>query len=233
MIHVNNKPTTAKKATALIALYKAGEYIESKIKNILQQTAFKDCWFVFLNCQNLHDESKFLLKAAAKHDNFIIIDIDDYMRLYSTWNIGIELTQSTYITNANVDDHWHPEYLEKCMGYLDTNNEIGIVSTEVYVTNIKNQKYPNWQHLHKMPAFIYPESTAGPSPMWRRSLHDKYGMFDDYHVISDARQWEKYLAGGEKFGLIYEPLVLYYMNPESLERRRGDDGRLLRDIDLA
>ena len=43
--------------------------------------------------------------------------------------------------------------------------------------------------------------------------------------------WEKWYAGGERFGLIKRDMVLYYAHSDSLERR-VENGISLRDSDL-
>jgi glycosyltransferase involved in cell wall biosynthesis len=221
-----------KKTTVLMALYDSRKFLLSKISSLNQLKNFDDAMFVFINCQNLGNESALLESFAGKHKNVCQIIINDYCTLYEAWDLGIKLTNSKYITNYNADDQWHPDYLLKCQDYLDNHGD-AIVSTQVLIANRPNQVYPCWDYINRMPALPYPHSTAGPSPMWRRSLHDSYGYFGKYRVIGDARFWERMHANGEKFGLIHEDLVLYYSSPDSLERRVDlDTGRFLRDLDI-
>lgn len=219
--------------TILISLYKAGRYIHAKIDNLLQQTILSECNVVFLNCQNLHNERDVYADFLTM-PNFSEICYADHIQLYPTWNDGIKATRSKYLTNSNVDDLWHPTYLERCRKYLENHPEAACVSSGIYVTEHPNQSnYKKWQKFGKYPVLPYPESTAGPCPVWRRSLHDKYGYFGNYNVIGDARMWEAWLAGGEQFHVINEYLVLYYASSNSLERRHHHEtGVLLRDLDL-
>lgn len=226
--------TTDPKVVVLVALYKSGEFIKSKIQSLRNQTIIDNSLIVFLNCQNHDNENVYCEAFANERSNVINILFDEQISLYLSWNVGIQRTKSQYITNYNADDQWHPSYLERCCDYLDKNPDISIVSTGVLMTHTPNQLWPNWSAHDAMPAYTYPLSTAGPCPVWRRELHNKYGYFGDYHVIGDARMWEKFHAGGEKFGLINENLALYYLSKDSLERRHDQTtGQLLRDIDLA
>lgn len=217
--------------TVLIGFWKAGEYISAKLSNITQQTYFNKANIVLLNCQNIHNESD-LYKNFLKYDNVFDIHYEEHINLYATWNDGIKMTKSEFIMNSNVDDMLHPEYIEKCSRWLEENKQYACVSTGILLTYIPNQIYPNWKWDDKFPTYPYPMSTAGPCPMWRRSLHDKYGYFDDRCAsIGDAIMWEKWLNGGEKFGLINDDMVLYYANNDSLERRMID-GISIRTHDL-
>lgn len=219
--------------TVLIALYRAGQYLRAKLDNLSQQTIFNECEFILLNCQNLDNEqSKYQL--FLRNSNVREILYKDYVYLYPTWNHGIKSTDSEFICNSNVDDMWHPTYLEECAKFLRENEDYAVVSTKVLTTDKANQSnHKTWYTIGAMPPEIYPLSSAGPCPVWRRSLHDKYGYFGDYAVIGDARMWEKWLAGNEKFGLIHKSLALYFINPVSLERRNCPKGNgPLRAIDL-
>jgi len=222
------------RVVVLVALYKSGKFIKSKIESLKLQTIIDDSLVVFLNCQNHENESALCDAFAAERSNVINIVFDEPILLYPSWNVGIKRTKSRYITNYNADDQWHPTYLERCCDYLDQHPDVGIVSTGILMTHTPNQLWPDWTPHDKIPAHPYPLSTAGPCPIWRRELHKKYGYFGNYRVIGDARLWEKFHAGGEQFGLISDDLALYYLSAESLERRHDPStGQLLRDIDLA
>lgn len=223
----------AKLITILVAIYEAGDYIRAKIENLQQLQQFQDCGIVLLNCQDKHKESLCYSRFLAENDNVLEIKYANHTKLYSTWNDGIRVTMSPYIMNSNVDDMLHPAYVKLCTEYLDEHPEISVVSSKVGITEEPNQIWPDWDIVENMPFLTYPDSTAGPCPVWRRELHKKYGLFDDRcGVISDALMWEKWFAGGEKFGLLDQRLVLYYRNNKSLERRKNSDGEFLRDEDL-
>lgn len=219
--------------TILVSLYKAGEYIEAKVKNLLQQSIIKSCQIVFLNCQNLDGEREYYKDYLC--DNVHEILYDQYVGLYKSWNDGILKYPSDYICNSNADDMWHPDYLKIMRNYLDSNKDIGIVNSRVLITNIKNQTdHKTWSaNLGTIPLKEYPLSTAGPCPVWRRSLHDEYGYFDDLLTIGDAIMWKKWFNNGVKFGNVDKPLVMYYASPMSLERRfDAATGKSYKQLDL-
>lgn len=224
----------ARLITVLIAIYKAGKFIEAKINNIKQQTIFDQCTIVLLNCQNLDDEKSKYNQFLQENENVIELFYPEYIRLYPTWNDGIKAAPSEFVCNSNADDMLHPEYLEKCTNYLRKNNEIACVSSNILLTYTPNQSdHTTWQHEHTFPDGIYPSTTAGPCPVWRRSLHEKYGYFGNYRTIGDAKMWEKWHAGKERFAHINRDLVLYYASGLSLERRTDIElQKSFRDLDL-
>lgn len=220
--------------TVLIAIYKAGKFIEAKIENIKRQTIFDQCTIVLLNCQNLENERSKYQEFLQNNQNVTEIFYSEHIRLYPTWNDGIKLAPSEFVCNSNVDDMLHPEYLERCVEYLKKDNEKACVSTNILLTYTPNQyDHTLWKHEHIFPKGTYPETTAGPCPVWRRSLHEKYGYFGNYRTIGDARMWEKWYAGNEKFGYLNKNYVLYYSSGQSLERRVDMElQKSFRDLDI-
>lgn len=219
------------KVVVLVGLYKASKYLEAKIKNLQQQT-LQDIQVIFLNCQNLERERD-IYEAALVDPRYEEIIFDEYQCLYNTWNVGIKYSQSTYICNSNVDDMWHPDYLKELTEFLDK-SDYSIMSSKILSTIIPNQwDHSKWEYSGIYPMHTYPKSTAGPCPVWKRELHNKYGYFGEYSVIGDAKIWEKWYKNGEKFGLIDKPYTLYLVNPTSLERRRDPETNLLlRELDV-
>lgn len=225
-----------KDVTILIALYKAGDFLPAKIESLQKQTYFNKSTIVLLNCQDLNQESEIYSDFAADNKNVIVKEYKEWKMLYPTWNDGIAMTSSKYVMNSNVDDMLHSEYVEECCKFLDNNLEYGVVSTEVIVTDKPNQVWPKWDHVISRMPIGYPHhiggGTAGPCPMWRRSLHEKYGLFGDYRVIGDARMWEKWHDNGIKFGVINKDMVLYLTHANSLERRSNENGVRFRHLDI-
>lgn len=221
--------------TILVSIYNGGGFIKSKLANLLQQTIIDDVHVVFLNCMNNDNERSFY-EPLLSCDKVSCTEIlyHSHVKLYKSWNDGIQITNSEFVCNSNIDDMWHPEYLEKSIEFLRSNVEYSVVSSRVLITNVPNQvNHDNWASIiGVMPFYQYPLSTAGPCPVWRRSLHDTFGYFGDYLTIGDAKMWEKWHAGGVGFGLIPHDQVLYYASPNSLERRVDENGKLYRNIDL-
>ena len=53
--------------------------------------------------------------------------------------------------------------------------------------------------------------------MWRRTLHDTYGMFDDkYKSAGDWEFWLRCSFGGAKFKKYTDILGVYYFNPDGI-----------------
>jgi hypothetical protein len=62
-------------------------------------------------------------------------------------------------------------------------------------------------------------------PMWRASLHKRFGMLDPgrYGPLADWAFWIRCASGGARLGLLRRSLGLYYVNPSSHNRRFAKD----------
>ena len=223
-----------KKITVLVGLYKADKFLEAKIENLRRQSAFDEMDVVLLNCQNLENEAEIYADFLKENENVSEILYEDHVGLYSTWNNGISQCNTEYVVNANVDDMWHPDYIKKMTNVLSLNKSYATAYSYVLQSGIPNQfDHETWQYKGGLSRQPFPGGTMGPCPVWRRSLHDKYGMFEDFQIISDAMMWQKWRRGGEKFLQVKEELVLYFNNPQSLERRHCPHSNLpLKKVEL-
>lgn len=64
-------------------------------------------------------------------------------------------------------------------------------------------------------------------PVWRKSLHERYGYFDEktYGTSADWAFWLKCSKAGERFLFDDGAFGRYFLNPDSHNRRNDPDGR--------
>ena len=66
-------------------------------------------------------------------------------------------------------------------------------------------------------------------PMWRRSVHNKYGHFNEkYATAADADLWLKAAKKGSKMKKIDDIVGIYYHNPKG---RSSDPATLQKMVD--
>ena len=68
-------------------------------------------------------------------------------------------------------------------------------------------------------------------PVWRRSLHDKFGYFSTEYVSgSDWDFWLRCTVGGTQMRLIKQVLGIYYQNPEGMSTKQENMERNLQEV---
>jgi len=111
---------------------------------------------------------------------------------------------------------------------LESRPDIALVYANCYVTMGENETFREhtragaycWIDFDRLR--LLHGCFMGPQPMWRRSLHEKYGYFDE-NIIQPG-DWDLWLrfAEGETFLHIDEFLGLYLYSPDSREHREPE-----------
>ncbi len=207
----------------ITSVYNSDQFIQGFFEDIIRQTIFDQCELILINANSPGHEEPVIQKYCAKYPNIIYRKLDYDPGLYAVWNLGILLAHAPYLTNANVDDRLRPDCYEKHAQMLDAHPEIGLVYSDFYVTYYPNETFERtcYHHVRTLPEFTPQEILNQPlpnnHPMWRRALHEKFGLFDEsFRYSGDWEMWMRLVAGGVKFMRVPGILGLYYYNPQGL-----------------
>jgi hypothetical protein len=104
---------------------------------------------------------------------------------------------------------------------LDANPDVGVVYPDVdRVDEIDGEPFGQYTWAEGDFDVLIHGCFLGPMPMWRRSLHDDYGLFDPgMHSSGDYDFWLRLAKAGVKMHRIAEPLGAYFDRKESIEHR--------------
>ena len=201
-------------------IYKGSLFIEGYMEDLIAQTIFKNVEFFLLDCASPEKESE-VIERYLGYDNITYCRLDNDPGLYAAWNECIRRTKSDLITNWNVDDRKSPWSLEVMRDALALNKEVDLVYGDTIVSTVANE---NWLSLKSTHAYICNNTNSWKDllinnnphcmPMWRRSIHDKYGLFNEsYKTAADADMWLRAAKQGSKMKKINETVGIYYQNP--------------------
>jgi len=134
------------KVSVLICTYNCENYIENTLNSVLDQT-YKN--YNILICENnSKDKTKNILKQfEKKHPKKIKVYYQSKnLGAYGGLNYLLDRTNSKYIAIQDHDDLWHPNKLEKQIGFLDKHNKfIGCGTGMInYYEKYKKYNYSNW-----------------------------------------------------------------------------------------
>lgn len=190
------------KVTALISAYYAAEYLEGRLENLLAQGLGKDLQVVLV-CQVDSSEDKIACRFLVDNPSFdfYIHATPDIPTVYEAWNIGIRHATGKYLTNANCDDRLYPGALAELVKALDTHPRAAVAYGNVdEVSTLDGETVGTYEWLEGGLTELLTGCFLGPMPMWRKSLHDTYGLFDPaYHSAGDYEFWLRLAAHGETF----------------------------------
>ena len=223
------------KISLITSVYKAEDYIEQLMEDVTRQTVFEEkCEWIILNVDPPGEEfdEEVILKYVEKYPNNIIYKrLEEDPGIYDTWNMGIKMSTGDFITNVNCDDRRPAWAYERQAKLLVANPEVELVYNDSYVVHEPNvmwedvasdtQKY-NFEQFSK--EAMLRGNLPHNNPMWRRTVHDKYGYFNQYY--KSAGDWDFWLRcafGGSKFKKCSDVLGVYYFNPVGMSTNPEHD----------
>jgi hypothetical protein len=212
------------KISIVSSVYDADEYIENFLKNITEQTIFDRCELILINANSPGNEEPVIKKYMEKYPNIVYKKLDEDPGIYGVWNTAIKMASGEFITNANMDDRKSIRFLEELGKNLFANKDVDLVYADNLVTNSANETFESNTSegkLYVTEEFSLEAMLRGNPPhcmpMWRKSLHDKFGYFEEkYRSASDWEFWLRCAFGGSKFYKLNKPLGLYYFNPKGV-----------------
>jgi glycosyltransferase involved in cell wall biosynthesis len=217
------------KVSAIVSTYNAERLIRGCLEDLVNQTLYQkgELEIIVVDSGSEQNEKTVVGEFQQKHRGIHCLKTKRRETVYAAWNRGIRASSGRYITNANTDDRHRKDALEVMADVLENNPDTGLVYADVIITETENETFENHTRTghYQWPDF---DRTAlsvgcfiGPQPMWRKSLHNTYGYFDE--SFSASGDWEFWLriAEGTKFLHIPEYLGVYLRSPRSLEHQNA------------
>jgi len=223
---VNFDKSKLPKISIITSVYDGDDFIEAYLEDITRQTIFEsNCELILINANSPGNEDEIIHKYLKKYpDNIVYKKLDKDPGIYGVWNLGIELSSGDYATNANLDDRKRPDSLEKHAIDLFLNKDVDLVYADMAITDKPNEiweKNSSNGRKYSFPEFSFDNlkmiNMPHASPMWRVSIHEKHGSFNDkYKSAGDWEMWLRAASKGSKFKKIDDVLGLYYHNPKGI-----------------
>jgi glycosyltransferase involved in cell wall biosynthesis len=206
----------------ITSVYNGDQFIEGFLEDITQQTIFDQCELILINANSPGNEEEIIKHYYERYRNIHYYRLDHDPGIYAVWNYAIKRAQGKYLTNANLDDRLKSDCYEMHKKTLDEYPEIDLVYSDFYVTYYPNETFTSHHASHeRIMASFSPREMWQPlpnnHPMWRRSMHNRYGLFDErYKHAGDWEMWLRAVQGGAQFLKVEGIYGLYYYNPQGL-----------------
>ncbi|HIO73631.1 MAG TPA: glycosyltransferase, partial [Flavobacteriales bacterium] len=210
----------------ITSVYNGDEFIRPFLEDITRQTIFKDkCQLVLVDANSPGSEEEVIKEYMDKFpENIVYKKLDEDPGIYGAWNVGVELSTGDFITNANLDDRKAANSLERHAKELFLNDDVDLVYADLLITDKPNETFEennSNNRRYNFPPFTFDNLKAinmpHSNPMWRKEVHEKYGLFDDkYRSAGDWEMWLRAASKGSKFKKIEDVLGLYYYNPDGI-----------------
>jgi len=172
------------KLTVLTSSYNAKDYLKSYFKSAGAQT-FTDFEIAFESIQPTPKEHIIIEKAKKKYKFINLKTHQVKIPLPQAWNSAIDRTKSELICIWNVDDLRTVHSLENMVQVFEKQKEIDFVYGNFTVVNKFKKTKGNYVNLSGKENGLRKSMLLGPFFMFRRSILDQIGYFDE-QLLSGA-----------------------------------------------
>lgn len=210
--------------SALVSTYGAGRFMRQLLEDLEAQTIRDQMEIVIVDSASPDDEGDIVREFQQHFDNIVYQRTPERENAHVSVNRAFALSRGKYVSPAATDDRHHPLAFERMVAELEDYPEVGLVYADSAVTQTENETLAD---AHRTAHFLWPEFDPrllfdvcyiGPHPVYRRTMHEKYGGFDEAMTVAgDYEFWLRLVAAGEQFRHIPEVLSLYLQNPRGNE----------------
>jgi glycosyltransferase involved in cell wall biosynthesis/predicted Zn-dependent protease len=210
--------------SAIVSTYNSAEFIRGCIEDLECQTIADQLEIIVIDSASPQNEGEIVRELQERYQNIRYLRTKQRETVYAAWNRGIEMARGRYITNANTDDRHRHDAFELMVKTLDALPDVDLVYADVMITRLPNETFettttsdsytwPAWDRTKLLDEGCF----IGPQPMWRHSVHDLYGGFDESYVTSGDYEFWLRISQTSHFQHIAQPLGLYLARPDSIE----------------
>jgi glycosyltransferase involved in cell wall biosynthesis len=221
------------KVSAVVSTYNSEKFFRGCLEDLVKQKLYQkgELEIIVIDSGSKQNERAIVEEFQRQYKNIVYIRTEEREGVYAAWNRGIKAARGKYITNANTDDRHRRDALEAMARVLDEKPEIGLVYPDVIITATENETFERhtpvghyrWMDYNKellsLGCFI------GPQPMWRKSVHDQYGFFDE--TFTSSGDWEFWLRIAEGTNMLISwDFIFIHIRAQNIATPHRKSGRI-------
>jgi glycosyltransferase involved in cell wall biosynthesis len=212
--------------SAIVSTYNAESFLRGCLDDLEQQTIADKLEIIVVNSNSQENEEAIVREYQQRYNNIIYIKTKQREGIYSAWNRAVKVARGSFLTNANTDDRHRNNAMEIMAETLLANPDVALVYGNQICTDTPNGTFDDHHatEMAKRPEYSRERllfgCCVGSQPMWRKSLHDELGDFDE--SLDCAGDWDFWLRISSKYKFKHIPdfLGLYYYNKQGIEHGR-------------
>lgn len=198
--------------SVIIPAYNYGNFIGDCLDSVLAQT-FKN-WECIVVDNGSTDNTSSLVKNYINKDSRIKYHYTDQKGVSLARNIGVDLSEGSYILPLDADDKIAESYLEKAIAIMNKNPQVSLVYCDAVLFGSVNKKWilPKFEFKNMLI-----ENSIFCSALVKKN---EFLAVNGYNVnmvegFEDWDFWIKYLANNKIVYKINEPLFYYRIKQNS------------------
>lgn len=194
------------------------ELLDEFQRNVAEeQVSYASCF----NEQTNEIERVWHPRYPAQGRRLVVLHNEQNMGSTRTYNRGFQAATGDYCTYIASDDICHPQMISSLAAPLDQDKADFVYSDTFIVDDagriMREFKLPDYSFKNCFLDWYL----CGVSKLYRRSLHEKYGWYDNDFLANDHEFYQRLALGGERFTHIAK--TLYSIRSHDQHRGRQKD----------
>lgn len=222
MLNITFRPLVS----IIVSTYASEEFMVECLTDLVSQTICNQLEIIVVDAASPQNERAIVEQFQRLHPNIRYIRTDQRIGIYAAWNLAIRNSSAEYILSFSTNDRLARNTCELLKNSLDEHPDVMLVYGNTWLTLKPHQTFErhtpcgSFEWSDYTFDFILLNCCVGPHPMWRRSVHDTVGYFDEsYIAIGDQDMW---LRIAERFPLLHvkEFTGLYWYSEDGVGNKR-------------
>lgn len=158
----------------IMAAHNEGRYIERALRSVLNQTAPRDWYDVFVVDDGSSDATRTVVEEFR--DDVTLLRHEVQMGLPAALNTGLRAAHARYVVRVDADDYVHQEFIRVLMLYLDLNPSMDAVACDYFTVDGTEEHIA---HVNCM------EHPIGCGIMFRKDRLVALGLYDESFLMAE------------------------------------------------
>ncbi|MGB4599823.1 MAG: glycosyltransferase [Trichlorobacter sp.] len=210
--------------SAIVSTYNAERFMQGKLEDLEAQSIAEQLEIIVIDSGSQQHERRIVEQFQVRYPNVRYIRTEQRETIYQAWNRGIKMATGEFICNANTDDRLRRDALEVLVRCLQENPQAVLAYADILYTTKENARWTDAElsDFRRFPEYrpfsLLEGCNIQTAPLWRRSLHDRFGYFDErYRSAADYEYWLK-VSETNAMLRVNQYLVLCLQDPDSVSR---------------
>ena len=188
--------------TAIVSTFRAERFMRGCLEDLVAQTLIDRLEILVIDSGSPEGEGAICNEFAKRYPQIRYVRTEREP-LYAAWNRAIGLARGIYLTNANTDARHSPDFMATMVDVLERRPEISLVYAHQLISHTENETFAECKsrgaglrrYLDNTMENLMVECITGSQPVWRKALHEQFGLFDTkYQICADRDMWMRFAA---------------------------------------
>ena len=189
----------------IMAAHNEERYVERALRSILNQSAPRDSYDVFVVDDGSSDATKRIVEGFG--DEVIVLHHERQLGLPAALNTGLRAAHARYVVRMDADDYVHQDFVRVLTLFLDLNPSMDAVACDYYTVDGSEE------HIAHIDCMEHP---IGCGIMFRKDRLIALGLYDESFLMAEDVDLRLRFEKRWRIHHVQLPLYRYRLHDENM-----------------